>query len=854
MRPEASLRGHYVQARVGVASDKADNSSRVREKELRLALVCFGGISLAVYMHGVSTEILKLVRASRALHAIRDRAARAAAGAADFFPPDGPEHDTETVYFDLLRAVGRHVELRVIVDVIAGASAGGINGVMLARALAHDLNIAHLRDMWLQSGDVGELLAASRRARAWSKPFMSPFVWALGWTGLSRTVLDPEVRQKLSLFVRSRWFKPPLDGPKMTKLMLDAVERMGEPADQASTLLPTGLQLELFVALTDFYGYQRVIRSHDPPLIREREHRHVLKFGYRRFLNGEVESDFGRDNSAALAFAARATSAYPGAFPPAQIGEVDRVLGNAGGEWPRRSEFLAKNFRPYAQAGLDPLATSFLDGSVLNNKPFAEALQAIRNRPAYRQVDRRLVYIDPDPVQPPPPPSRRVPGFFATLKGALSDLPRNEPIADAVGGIADFNERVRRLRAIVDAARPQIAGLVAGLATSRLDGPLRVEHIAAWREAANEHAARDAGFAYRGYVRLKLDGARAYAARLIAAICRRGDDSPESFGVSAVVEAWAERHGIAYSDKDVGRFLERLVERLVGRPADAAPAWIGFLQAFDVDFRKRRLIFLIQGLNRLYGTLGDELTGERRQQVDALKRELYGCLDRLRRYETPEFYSRMTCEELQAVFGGSPALEDPNAVRDHARALAERHDGGITRLIERLAAEIGLDAATHEVDGLLAELDTTRWHPQARHEVLINYIGFPFWDILTHSVTSWRDLGEFDEIRVDRISPEDARTVARGGHGLKGTQFMHFGAFFSRAFRENDYLLGRLQAIDRLIDIVCDSAGREALAGVDVQDLKRRAFEHVLRSEEAHLPHVRPLVDALRSELCRPAE
>ena len=826
----------------------------VREKELRLALVCFGGISLAVYMHGISKEILKLVRASRALHGMRDRAVRAAAGAADFFPPDDPEHDTETVYFDLLRAVGRHVELRVIVDVIAGASAGGINGVMLARALAHDLPVAHLRDMWLESGDVGELLAASRRARAWSKPFMSPFVWALGWSGLSRTVLDPEVRQKLSLFVRSRWFKPPLDGPKMTKLMLDAVERMGEPVDSARSLLPAGLQLELFVALTDFYGYQRVIRSHDPPLIREREHRHVLRFGYRRFANGDVESDFARDNAAALAFAARATSAYPGAFPPAQIGEVDRVVSDAGRAWPRRSEFLAKNFRPYAQAGLDPLATSFLDGSVLNNKPFAEALQAIRNRPAYRQVDRRLVYIDPDPVQPPPPPSRRVPGFFATLKGALSDLPRNEPIADAVGGIADFNERVRRLRTIVDAARPQIAGLVTGLSESRIDGPFGVEQLAAWREAANERAARDAGFAYRGYVRLKLDGARAYVARLIAAICQRGDGSPESFAVSAIVDAWAERRGIAYSDKDVGRLLERLVEQIAGRSADSIPAWIGFLHTFDVDFRKRRLIFLIQGLNRLYGTLGDRLTGERHRQVDALKRELYRCLDRLRRYETPEFYARMTCEELQALFGGSPAPEDPNAVCDYARELAERHEGAITHLIERLAAQIALDAATHEVDSLLAELDSASWYPQARREVLINYIGFPFWDILTLSVTSWRDLGEFDEIRVDRISPEDARTVARGGHQLKGTAFLHFGAFFSRAFRENDYLLGRLQAIDRLIDIVCDSAGREALAGVDVSALKRRAFEQVLRKEDEHLPHVRPLVNQLRSELCGATE
>ena len=36
----------------------------MREKELRIALVCFGGVSLAVYMHGMTKEILSLVRAS----------------------------------------------------------------------------------------------------------------------------------------------------------------------------------------------------------------------------------------------------------------------------------------------------------------------------------------------------------------------------------------------------------------------------------------------------------------------------------------------------------------------------------------------------------------------------------------------------------------------------------------------------------------------------------------------------------------------------------------------------------------------------------------------------------------------
>ena len=51
----------------------------MKEKELRFALVCFGGVSLAIYMHGISKEILKLVRASSALHAIKDRGLRAGA-------------------------------------------------------------------------------------------------------------------------------------------------------------------------------------------------------------------------------------------------------------------------------------------------------------------------------------------------------------------------------------------------------------------------------------------------------------------------------------------------------------------------------------------------------------------------------------------------------------------------------------------------------------------------------------------------------------------------------------------------------------------------------------------------------
>src|SRR5262250_2786074 len=134
-------------------------------------------------MHGICKEILKLVRASSALHRITDRSRRAKAAFFDQADPSDPEYDTESDYFELLQKIGDKIELRVIVDIIAGASAGGINGTMLARALSHDLPMDALRELWLENADVAALLAPDARAGAWSKWFLKPFLWAVARTG-----------------------------------------------------------------------------------------------------------------------------------------------------------------------------------------------------------------------------------------------------------------------------------------------------------------------------------------------------------------------------------------------------------------------------------------------------------------------------------------------------------------------------------------------------------------------------------------------------------------------------------------------------------------------------------------------
>lgn len=816
----------------------------MQEKELRLALVCFGGVSLAIYMHGVVKEILKLVRASRAYHVLPKGEARATARFADKIRPGDTEYDSEHAYFELLQELGKRVDLRVVVDVIAGASAGGINGIILGRALAHDLRIDHFRNLWLNEADVSRLLDPEKRANPWSKAYMRPVLWLASRSRFGRLMLgDAEILDKLSLFTRSRWFQPPFDGQHLLRQLLAGLEAMGDPDHAGSSLMPTNLALDLFVTLTDFYGFQQHIPIHDPPFVRDREHRHVLRFAYRRWSGGEEHSDFARPEAPGLAFAGRATSAFPGAFPPAQLGDVDRLLAEQGRDWSTKAGFVQRNFAEYLKAGLDPELTSFVDGGVLANKPFAAAMKAIRGRPAYREVDRRLVYIDPQPMRPPPPPTGRVPGFFRVLKGALSDIPRNEPIADELIWVSRFNERVRHLRGVIDATQPQIAQLVAESAPQNLDAALSESEIRLWRLQASERAVREAGFAYEGYVRLKLGAVLDFVGKLVCNACGYGERSAEAQWARRALLHWAQDRQVCHT----AAYFERASP---GTPPHALPAWVRFLLRFDVSFRQRRVRFLVQRLNQLYGKLGEaEHRGLRAEQLDDMKRALYEAQETLRRFDSGNGITADTKEAIKTLFFRRIDLKQAEHLEQDAAAFAGANLAAIDTVIDGLGRDIDLDRTTDGLDALFAQVSPEDWSPAARRDLLVSYIGFPFWDVLTFTITNWRDLGEFNEIKIDRISPEDAVAIRRG-NTLKGVNLGRFGGFFSRVHRENDYLWGRLHAIDRLIDIVCDSAlGHDREGLVDRQALKLKAFGLVLDREAANLAVSRNLIADLRQEL-----
>src|SRR5512144_923644 len=110
------------------------------EHEIRFAVVMYGGVSLAIYINGVAQELHKMVRAT---------ARKQDNGDYYIEKPDS----TEAVY----RTLGELLRARFVVDILSGTSAGGINAIFLAKALANNQPMAQLEKMWVEQGDI-ELL------------------------------------------------------------------------------------------------------------------------------------------------------------------------------------------------------------------------------------------------------------------------------------------------------------------------------------------------------------------------------------------------------------------------------------------------------------------------------------------------------------------------------------------------------------------------------------------------------------------------------------------------------------------------------------------------------------------------
>jgi patatin-related protein len=774
----------------------------MREKELRLALICYGGVSLAIYMHGVTREIWHMVRASRAFH----DAAPAARG-------------SESIYHDLLAEISQvsGTKLRVLTDIIAGSSAGGINGIFLSQAIVTGQSLEPLTDMWLEMADVDVLLDPDARPLSrFSKFWATPIAWLIlrrRGGAVEQTVAkeaQDEVATKLSRFVRARWFAPPFGGNVFSKLLLDALKAMAA-SKAGSPLLPINQPLDLFVTVTDFNGHDQILRLNSPPEVTESEHRITVDFSTR----GRT----GLADMAELIFAARATASFPGAFPPFSVRELDRLLARENVPWLGRNAFL-KRILPQQFAANAAEDTMLIDGSVLANAPFNQAIAALRNRPARREVDRRFVYIDPKPGRPSfrfgrrnadgsADTPRKPPGFFATIFGATSNIPREQPIRDSLEKISGRSERIERMRQVIDSLRNEVETTVEALLgkTWFLSQPTAVR-MQKWRQSAQEKAILAAGFSYRAYGHLKLAGV---VDDIVATARRSLPDANNGFFRDLRAALWTEirTRGLDRMPQDGGK--------------QATKQSIAFFGTHDLRFRIRRLRFLARHLTEEVENVIDVPEKDITQIRDAI----YRCLAMYLDLETAEFLG------VDFAIAAKAGVTNPAGLIDH------------------LAAQRDLVQTDLRVDAILCAA-LLALPVAARRAMLLGYLGYALYDIATLPLLQDEGFDEFDPVKVDRISPEDCSSIRKGGAAamLKGIEFNNFGAFFSRSYRENDYLWGRLHGAERLIDILVSSlpAGHD-FAENRVRAYKRLAFHAILDEEQDRLKYVQPLIASLRNEI-----
>ena len=769
----------------------------MRQKELRIALVCYGGVSLAVYMHGVTKELWHFARASR--------------------DAEGKRPDTggsARVYRRLIEHIrdDAGLKLRVLPDILSGASAGGINAIFLAQAVHSGQSLDPLTDLWLENADIDKLTDKDARplwrfAKFWAQPIAS---WVLDRPGnaVSESVAPEtreEVRTKVSRLIRGRWFEPPFSGAGFSDLLENAFAAM-EAAPLEPPLLPSGHPLDLFVTATDFHGHLSLLRLHSPAVVQESEHRMPIAFRART----PAQEGQGLANTIELVLAARATASFPGAFPPLRLDEIDRLVARSGRSWPEREAFLERIMPVHVRQNTVQ-GVSLIDGSVLVNKPFEGAIAALQGRPAQREVDRRFVYVDPRPdrtgsaANPDRQRDSKV-GFFAAIFGSLSTIPREQPIRDNLESLEAQSREAMRLRLIITRLRPEVEGAVETLfgRTLFFDRPTP-KRLQTWRQRAQQAAAVSAGYTFQAYAQAKTSAIVARLAKLVLA------------STSHLDLAGPEPIEIALREELSRRGLDSLSAPGGGAHADA----IAFFRAHDIGFRIRRLRLLARRLARDWEAdpeIADDALEQAREAIYAIM-ALY--------------FEREGGDGLGEDFrtASENVLSDPGSVLDlleEKRVLPEVDDRAEAMLADALQAMPG----------------------NLKRRMLLTYLGFPYYDIATLPLMRNQDLTEFDPVKVDRISPEDATAIREGGTQatLRGTEFYNFGAFFSRAYRENDYLWGRLHGAERMIDIVCSTLDEE-LPRATRDGFKRDAFLAILDEEGDAGRCSTILLEQLRSEV-----
>ncbi|MBD1825808.1 patatin-like protein [Cyanobacteria bacterium FACHB-DQ100] len=839
------------------------------QQEFRLGLVVYGGVSLAIYMNGVCREFYNAVR-GRGI-------------------------------YKLIKAL---TDSDIIVDVVSGTSAGGINGVLLSYALTNSdrdtvVDFKNFADIWREDGDISKLLR-----------------------NLKQKDID-------SL----------LDGEEYYQNQLEAAFQKAfaqKPPAEPGEWFSESKELDLFVTGTDTLG--KVYQAFDNTgcIIEVKDHRAVFLLKHREGRKHPFQPS--PVTHQALAKLCRITSCFPVAFPVVSVElpppPSTKTTKTKQADWTAihteaeevskidpidqrlvRWGALADRALPEKKPEKEGYQLHFVDGGVLDNRPFSYTIDQIYRRTAYRPVNRKLFYIDPSPDQ-----------FLGSLKfnqmskpsiweaalDSLVGMPRYESIANDLNEIQNRNEKVRRYKFLRGTAE-------------------RSAERAEEQQKPSEMQPRSSGepTAEEVYLRCRLVGLRDRILPLMlkAQQVDRSDpknDSPHN--QQRLLEKTAEfitqysanpkeqidrdqlLHELGYEirnlEVDYARrkhffLLEKLCQWMEDPAYERAHQKLRQL-AFKIKSQMELLIVIQAGLEEMlsFPAVSDRFLEIIRNagNRDQARKPIYDYLLRLHRFLLdanclPEFDPESDQRFLNTSEVDRPEQAQPSAKT--APNFFKTLPGSLFSGAET-ESEWSTDLISSRISGVLAQLRKRSWELLSSPDKLDSAHSDSIWNSqynfdrqenqslsilflveeataqliqesdleeperkrllrlfkcfrnIDQSVYAYEYLSGLqakEQLEIFRISPNDAQlgfSRRLPENKLAGDQLRAFGGFFKKNWRSNDILWGRLDGLNRIVEATLTP---ESLMAPD----SRSRFSHFLNrqcdTKEARADYIDQLVE-----------
>jgi patatin-related protein len=663
-----------------------------KSREVRFGLVMYGGVSLAIYINGVTHEFSRLVRGNGV--------------------------------YKLIKGL---TDSEMIVDIISGTSAGGVNGIFLSYALANRLDFGAVAKLWREAADIELLL---------HKPGAT--------LNECRSLLDSEFYH--------RKVQEALDA------LPPYLSQNDDPADID--------EFDLFVTGTNIDGNIYTIIDDQGHLIDVKDHRSVFWLKHRPYRSTFARNDL---THAALAKLARITSAFPAAFAPVHVTDAANPTDAKLKEWGQL----------YREA-------YFLDGGVLDNKPFDHTLRAIFTHPTQCPVERILCYVEPDPErfknQTP-----REPNFLTVALDGFFSIPTYQTIAGDLALIAEHNSQVSRYWQICRDLRGKLGRSPAtgtGIPINILESQQTLY----------------------GRSRVATLGMRALRGLATHAGMR-----------------------VQLGDQERKR-IDALMEKLIAMPPQPPPAGqqahavltdAASLNRFDVYFRLRRLRHTVYKLAEEYGKYSG--------QPPAVWTDLWKHLNRhIQILEVIQYWMEYLMDHLMEDPRNSWLTKEPDQVWGDLRwymevflhiapgvgpqlpttpaMLINFHDRLKRKALEVCEKVRGGASFIQDFNGILTVTDQAElalFNGPELDTFRDEYDQFVALDALVYPLKFVSDLKGMVRIQTLRVSPLDAQngfSRRRLEDKLAGDALEHFGGFFKRSWRSNDILWGRLDALTELVE------------------------------------------------------